>query len=310
MLGYLEDLTLRVARGIGELSEPTRRRHAQFLLSKQQADGGFPGREGGSDLYYTGFALRSLAVLGELQGSVAERAAEFLRARLGGRESIIDFFSLLYSAALLDASAAIHLFDSVNDDWRDGVAATIEQLRVDGGGYGKSPEGGAGSTYHTFLVLLCYQMIDHPLPKPQQAIDFLQSQRAEGGGFREIRVSKRAGTNPTAAAVAGLRMLDALNDKDRKETIAFLVEMQNDEGGLRANSRIPIADVLSTFTGWVTLADLEATGEIDISAAARYIKSLEQPTGGFLGAAWDTECDIEYTFYGLGCLALERGSVK
>ncbi len=307
MPGYLENLTLRVARGIAELPEPTRRRHAQFILSKQQVDGGFPGREGGSDLYYTGFALRALAVLGELQGNVAEGAAHFLRARLGGRESIIDFFSLLYSAALLDASAAIDLFDAANDDWRDGVAAALERLRSDDGGYAKSPEGGAGSTYHTFLVLLCRQLIDQPLPEPQRAIDFLQSQRGEGGGFREIRVSKRAGTNPTAAAVAALRILDALDDDDRKGTIAFLVEMQNDEGGLRANSRIPIADVLSTFTGLVTLGDLGAMGEIDTSAAVRYSESLEQPTGGFFGAAWDTQCDIEYTFYGLGCLALGRG---
>ena len=41
----------------------TRRRHTDYLTAAQNPDGGFPGREGGSDLYYTGFALRSLAVL-------------------------------------------------------------------------------------------------------------------------------------------------------------------------------------------------------------------------------------------------------
>ena len=26
--------------------------------------------------------------------------------------------------------------------------------------------------------------------------------------------------------------------------------------------------------------------------------------GGFRGGVWDTDADVEYTFYGLGCLAL------
>jgi geranylgeranyl transferase type-2 subunit beta len=36
----------------------------------------------------------------------------------------------------------------------------------------------------------------------------------------------------------------------------------------------------------------------------RYASSLEQTSGGFLGAAWDEVCDVEYTFYGLGTIAL------
>ncbi|MCA9222003.1 MAG: geranyl transferase, partial [Planctomycetales bacterium] len=55
---YLENLTIRLATGVAELPEPVRQRHVQYLLSAQQTDGGFAGREGDSDLYYTGFALR------------------------------------------------------------------------------------------------------------------------------------------------------------------------------------------------------------------------------------------------------------
>src|SRR5687768_9914474 len=105
MPGYLEQLTIRLATGISGLSESTRQRHIQYLLAAQRQDGGFRGREGGSDLYYTGFALRALAVLGELHGSTAERAAEFLRSRLAGRESIVDFLSLIYGAALIDSAS-------------------------------------------------------------------------------------------------------------------------------------------------------------------------------------------------------------
>ena len=80
--------------------------------------------------------------------------------------------------------------------------------------------------------------------------------------------------------------------------------MQTDEGGLRANTRIPIADLLSTFTGLLTLGDLGALEMIDDAAALRYARSLQQPGGGFFGAAWDEQADVEYTFYGIGTCAL------
>src|SRR3954463_8121966 len=107
---YLEDLTLRLAAGIAELPEEMRRRHARYLLAGQRDDGGFAGREGGSDLYYTGFALRGLAILGELHGEVAQRAAKYLRSRMRGQESIIDFLSLIYGGKLLEAAAGVDVF--------------------------------------------------------------------------------------------------------------------------------------------------------------------------------------------------------
>ncbi|MBI1249247.1 beta-hydroxylase [bacterium] len=304
MLSYHEQLTLRLAAGIGELDEATRARHTQFLLARQQADGGFAGREGGSDLYYTSFGLRSLAILGELHGDVAERAARFLETKLTGHESVVDFLSLIYSAKLLETAAGIDIFAQAPDTWRRSVADTLNSLRRDDGGYAKGPEGMASSTYHTFLVLLCLQLIEQPIPQPEAMVTFLLSQESEEGGFREIRASKRAGTNPTAAAIGALRILDSLTEEIIEGTLDFLVEMQNDEGGLRANTRIPIADVLSTFTGMLTLTDLDAIEEIDPNAALNYVLSLEQTGGGFFGAAWDEVADVEYTFYGLGSLAL------
>jgi geranylgeranyl transferase type-2 subunit beta len=80
--------------------------------------------------------------------------------------------------------------------------------------------------------------------------------------------------------------------------------MQSDEGGLTANTRIPLADVLSTFTGVLTLGDLAANGEIDRVAARRFVESMELAGGGFRGGAWDEGTDVEYTFYGLAALAL------
>jgi geranylgeranyl transferase type-2 subunit beta len=301
---YLEDLTLRLAAGIAALPEGLRQSQAKYVLSSQRDDGGFAGREGGSDLYYTGFALRSLAMLGELYGPPAERAAAFLTSRLSGQESIVDFLSLIYGATLLQNAAGIDVFEHAEPTWRDAVAAALEKLRRDDGGYAKGAAGAASSTYHTFLVLLCLQLIERQPSRPLEIAAFLRSQTAEEGGFREIRASKRAGTNPTAAAIGALRILDDVDETTRLDTIGFLAEMQTDEGGLRANTRIPIADLLSTFTGLLTLQDLGGASEVDLPAVGRFASSLIREEGGFRGAEWDQAHDLEYTFYGLGTLGL------
>lgn len=302
---YLQDLTLRLAMGVSRLSAEIRESHLDYLLSAQSSDGGFRGRMGEeSDLYYTAFGLRGLSVLGGLYGEPAERAARFLQKQLGTDQTIVDFFSLFYAANLLQISAGIDVFAESDPSWRGQVAAFLERLKREDGGYAKAPEGHAGSTYHTFLVMLVFQLIDHPIPDPDSIVAFLKSQQAEDGGWREIRASKRAGTNPTAAAFACLRMIDSVPHDIQELTIDFFCDMQTDEGGLRANTRIPIADLLSSFTGGLTLQDLGAFHEIEVDSFQQFVNSLQLKDGGFQAAVWDESHDVEYTFYGLGCLAL------
>ena len=97
---YLQDLTLRLTVGAANLDSGLRKSHADWLLTQQRPDGGFAGREGESDPYYTAFALRGLLILGALDEDVGGRAAQFLRDRLSRRESIIDLISLIFAAAI------------------------------------------------------------------------------------------------------------------------------------------------------------------------------------------------------------------
>ncbi len=308
MSAYLQNLTIRLAEGVGRLSESTRQLHTDYFLAAQQPDGGFAGREGGSDLYYTTFAMRGLSILGELYGDVADRVEAFLKPQLSTHQTIVDFFSLFYAANLLKVSAGKDIFADADPNWPNQVADFLGTLRREDGGYAKAPAGNASSTYHTFLVLLVLQLIEQPIPEPEQVIHFLDSRRDDEGGWHEIRVSKRPGTNPTAAAVGSLQILDAIDESKDPELVAttldFLVEMQTDEGGLRANTRIPIADLLSSFTGALTLIDLQAFDEIDIDAYRKFVHAMQRDEGGFQAAAWDNAHDVEYSFYGLGCLAL------
>lgn len=301
---YLEDLTIRLGTGLGNLPEETRHRHTTFLRAAQRDDGGFAGREGDSDLYYTGFALRALAISGELHGEVAEKAAVFLRSQLRNQSAIIDFLSLIYAGRLIEIAAGIDVFADSASNWREAVGAELETLRRDDGGYAKGAEGARSSTYHSFLVLLCRELIDLPHVEPERIVEFILSQRRDDGGFVEIAPMRKSGTNPTAAAIGVLKLLGGLSENVCQDAAEFLADMQTDEGGLRANTRIPIADLLSTFTGLLTLQDLRAEGMIDSAAAMRYARSLDDEAGGFLAAAWDTGKDVEYTFYGLGTLAL------
>jgi geranylgeranyl transferase type-2 subunit beta len=309
--GYLQHLTARLADGLARLPETSRARHIAFLRAAQNADGGFPGREGGSDLYYTGFALRSLAALDALTPEVCERAAAFLRDSLARQASVVDFFSLLYACVLVQSWGGLDVLAGSPPDWPERVAALLETFRTPDGGYGKTAGAASGSTYHTFLVGLCYQLLGRPVPRPAEVARFVHGRRRDDGGFVEIAPMRRSGTNPTAAAVGVLQLLAGTEaDADlwppdvRDGVVAFLSEMPSPEGGLRANGRAPLADLLSTFTGAWTLHQLGALDRLDAAAVLDYTRALELPAGGFRGGLWDDRTDCEYTFYGLGVLAL------
>ena len=307
MTNYLQDLNDRIAQGVAQLPESLRRRQAQYFAGEQNPDGGFSGREGESDLYYTGFALRGLAVLDALTPEVCDRASGFLRGCLTKQTSVVDFFSFLYACVLVQASAGVDVLADSPADWPLRVAATLEAFRTKDNGYNKSPGASSGSTYHTFLVGLCFELLGRSLPNGDEVLRFVQSRRREDGGYVEVAAMRRSGTNPTAAGIGLLRLLKGgdLPKDDIEPTIEFLAQMRSEhEGGLRANDRIPLADLLSTFTGCWTLAQLGALERINTRQAFHYVKSLERPDGGFLGGVWDEGTDVEYTFYGLGSLAV------
>jgi geranylgeranyl transferase type-2 subunit beta len=301
---YLQRLTGRLIDGLERVPPATRELHGHWLKARQNPDGGFSGREGGSDLYYTGFALRGLAVLQQLDEPIAARAGEFLKGQLDRQASIVDLFSLLVGTFLVQLAGGPNVLAEAPPDWPDRVAATLEAHRHADGGYSKTPEGVTGSTYTTFLVALALELLGKPMPRPEETIRFLQA-RARNGGFVEIPQMKRAGTNPTAAGIGILQVLNALDDATRQGVTEFLLPMWSpQEGAFRANDRIPAGDLLSSFTASWTLADVGSLDRINRPALQNYVAMVQDSDGGFRGGTWDNGVDVEYTFYGLGLLAL------
>ena len=313
---YLFRLDDRVSRGLSRWDNVRRERHRQFIITQQNEDGGFSGRglpveyaneepEGReSDLYYTAFAIRALSALKSFTADDARHVSQFLDTFRHHQATVIDVVSWLYSALMVQGVSGINLLAQADLNWPEQLAIRLEGFRSTDGGYAKTHEGALGSTYHSFLVALCYELIGQDLPAPEDLVRFIKARQRDDGGFVEIAPMKRSGTNPTAAAVGVLMLHSSIGPNLREDVLAYLADVKSDEGGFQANSRIPFADSLSTFTGYLTCLDLEASDVIDPRRLERFILALEHPEGGFRAAAWDQSTDVEYTFYALGTLGL------
>jgi geranylgeranyl transferase type-2 subunit beta len=220
----------------------------------------------------------------------------------------VDAFALLCAVSLARKAGR---FDPANDlpaAWEDGVAAFLETCHKDDGGYGKA-EAKTGSTYLTLLASLSYRILNRDIPRRAQVLEFVLSRRRADGGFVEVGPAQRSGTNPTAAGIGVLLLLGGVTAELSDKAGEFLGSMQTAEGGLRANCRAPASDLLSTFSGLLTLVSLGKQGLLDLTAVRRFVSACEDPGGGFRGGLWDSEADTEYTFYGLGVSALLSASM-
>lgn len=302
---YLENLTNKLHLGAMKIPAGVRARHVRYILSCQNSDGGFFGRDSESDLYYTGFALRSLLILNALDVETSNKAGAFLTLRLNTQTSLIDFFSLVYSSVIVSMGGGPDVF-ALSGNWTETIGLFLKSLRGEDGGFGKVPSGRESSTYMSFLALLCHQLIGKKVDNPEKLVAFVESRLREDGGFVEYGPMKKSGTNPTAAGMGVLRALspELLQGQKKTNLINFFNGMIGDEGGFKANHRIPYCDVLSTFTSLWSLAELDALDNIPLGKINKYVMSVESAQGGFHGGSWDAGKDVEYSFYALGALAL------
>jgi geranylgeranyl transferase type-2 subunit beta len=299
---FLFRLAERLHAGAEKLPVEWRVKCRDAVRREQKADGGWGGREGDSDLYYTSFAIRSLTMIDGFHDSTVARAADFL-TKGAALNNIVDLLSWLYSAFAVAASGG-PMIPEGGDDWSNGVAGWLESFRNADGGFGKTVGATSGSTYHTFLALLCLEMLGKSSPDIASVTTFFKGRQRDDGGFVEIPQVKLSGVNPTAAALVGWSMIGDVPPDVRDAAAEYLESVVGDEGGFQANSRIPFSDGLSAFTGLLATQEAKLGEILNPRKAAAFINELAAPDGGYYGAAWDRKVDVEYTFYGLGALAL------
>jgi geranylgeranyl transferase type-2 subunit beta len=311
---YLSALTARLAAGITLLPKTFRSRHAAYLLAAQRTDGGFAGRQGGSDIYYTMFALRSAELMGLADEGLWRGAAQYARSLSAPPRDMIECFCLLYIRRLIgkpDEPCEGSFSPSQGCDapprhtapTRAAIMEVVARSRAADGGYARFP-GGEATVYHTFLAALCAELTDADFSGAHEAAAFVRSRRCADGGYADSAMDGGEGaTNPTAAALA-LLALFATADKPAETAFGFLASVQRPEGGFAACAAAPEPDLLSTFTASVVLAGIGALDRVKLAPIARFAHTLQASGGGFRGCAGDDAPDVEYTYYGLGTLAL------
>lgn len=286
-IGYLDGLDAILALGIAPLSHDLLQRHALFVSEQQQFDGGFPGRLGTSDTYYTDFALRILKLCGT--ESSFDAAWAYLR-KASSPVDIVTAFSTLNCLRILGGKIP---------DLRD----LIDAQKIPTSGFVRTGEQQV-SAYETFLALLCYEIIGEELGDKADIALALRGLQCADGGFAELPGREMGQTNATAAAVATLLRCGVADLGGAPA--GFLLGMQAADGGLMAHVGVGEGDLLSTFTGCLTLFNFDALGRLDLPALGKFVRTLMLPGGGFRAALRDSEADIEYTYYGLGTIAILR----
>ncbi len=115
-------------------------------------------------------------------------------------------------------------------------------------------------------------MLGVEMPAVEDAVRSVESLQRPDGGYAELAGQTASQTSATAAASAFLLMQDALPPERSARAADFLTEMQGADGGLRPHAAVHTSDLLSTFTGLLTLSGLRGLKDIDVRAAARFLR--------------------------------------
>jgi geranylgeranyl transferase type-2 subunit beta len=297
MISYLARLTGRILPGV--LREKPQRRDElrTYFLAALDDNGGFRGRKGHGDLYYSAFALRGLFLLGGLEDEpLLKGVTGFLEEQFHRTD--------LSPAEILSWTFCASLVHTVREEEGLPVAALLprwDRFRRSDGCFAASAKSVPSSTYTTFLAAIFYELLGETewfIP-----VEPILERRRSDGGFVELPQLRYSGTNPTAAAV-GLLTLLGVSLPEKQKTVDFLCRCQQPSGGFQAHARIPLPDLLSSFSAWTALHDLEAADQGNPSTLRNFVTSLRSEGGGFFGTPGDQQSDVEYTFYGMALEAM------
>ena len=294
---YLMKLDRRLAESIVDWPAHRKRPLACFVRGKQDDSGGFAGRGGAADLYYTAFALRTLAAMCELDSRTRAAARPYVEA--APAIGAIDMVSKLSAICMVEGSRR-----RVGDPQTFPVGDHLESFRCADGGWGKTPRAAGSSMYHTFLAVLCYDLVGEDPPNVEALAAFVRSRRQPDGGFAELPQMPCSSVNPTAAGAALVRVTRGMDDTMLTGASSFLLAAQRHDGGWSASPRVPESDLLSTFTALLTLSDLGTLARADRDGAGRFVQACQIDSGGYGGSPKDCRADVEYTFYGLAASAI------
>ncbi len=305
--GFEVQLTRLLARGAARLPASFRDRVRAGVERCQVHAGVFRARPGigAADLYYTGFGLRVLELLGpRLWCEECRRAAlvwvrrEVRRPEAGLAE--LNAWCAAERALGPEGGAGRGPEDG---ETRESVRRTLRRHITPEGAAGRVP-GGAPGPYGTFLALTVEQGLGESWLCRENCLELMRQRLRRDQGFCESPAADSGGTNPTTAAIAVLREFGALTVFPRAEIRGFLAGMQRADGGFAAHAAAAGADLLSTFTALLGMHLLGLPPAGAPGRAARFVRACLRPNGLFAASPLDESGDTEYTYYGIGALSL------
>ncbi|MEZ6034144.1 MAG: prenyltransferase/squalene oxidase repeat-containing protein [Planctomycetaceae bacterium] len=268
-----------------------------FFRSQQQEDGGFPDRAGRSDLYYTVFGIEGLIAL--QQPIPTDRLYRYVKSFGDGAD-----LDLVHLSCLARCWSSLPV-SMQHDCPRAEIVARLPAHRTPDGGFESALNQTAGSIYASFMAVGAYQDVKEPIPDEDRLLDFIESLRDPGAGFKTSLALPMSVVPVTSGAVALLRHL---NRRVVDPGIAdWILSCFDAQGGFRPAPDAPLPDLLSTATALHALSSMK----VEIGQASElcldFIDTLWTNSGGFYGHWEDTHVDVEYTYYALlalGHLAL------
>lgn len=269
-----------------ELIDPSSlARVAEYVASQANPNGGFRGRSGESDLYYTMFGAECLVALGgalpaALPGYVADH---------GGGEGL----DLVHLSCLARCLAILP-----DREGRVGgrVLARIEECRCAGRGYRLNAGDDWPSAYAGFLAWLAHAALGAELPEPNAVTANLEQLRAADGGFADRPGSPTGTTTVTAATIA---LCAGLGHPAPRGAVEWLQAQHHPLGGFLASPLAPVPDLLSTASAALALKSAGRPPAAIAPSVLGFVEDCWHSNGGFSGHAFDPDADCEYTFYGL-----------
>ena len=263
-----------------------------FVLGKQNTDGGFQDRAGRSDLYYSVFGMQTALALGV--PLPLDRLGSYLDAfGIGENLDFVHLCCLARCRALLSDMGAPKKAPGL----AGALTAKIERYRSRDGGYHSTPGSAHGSAAAAFLALGAYEDLQRKLPEAAHLKNALRLLATPEGGWANEAGAQNASTHSTAAAMAVLGSLG--NRADYAKAARWLLAQAHPLGGFRAWPLAPAPDLLSTAIALHAITSAGFSCEPVREFCLDFIDTLWTNAGGFHGHWHDDFVDLEYTFYGL-----------
>lgn len=276
----------QLARGAAALPAELRAACRDAVLAHRDAAGGFAGRAGTADDWYTGFAVRALALTGGAEAALA-RAAAWLAARPSPPGDL--------AAAQARAEAALTLrLGGRAVPTPEAAVRTALAAQSCGDGWA-APGDRVPSVCQAFLAVSALAALGYQPPRRRALLASVRACALAGGGYAD-RVGGTPQANATAAALA-------LLPAPRPEDLSALAALQAPDGGVRAQPGLPAGDLLSSFAAAWALARHDALDRLRLGDLARFVQGCRHARG-FGACLGDDGSDPEYVFYGLGVLGL------